>query len=261
MNIIFSPKQSEEFAVIINLFEKLTDSVNLMFNREKLTIQSMDNSHVMFFEISLTHDWFEKYSCEQSMVLGVHTKRINAILTPRKKNQGMQWESAPDEGAVNITYHAVDNSNKMEFQMGLVDLDQDTNTIPPYIEIAAIVIKSSIFHEIISDMLKWGGSSLKIECCEESIQCTTFHSELGDKMTVEMKIDDLEEFSINESESLTVQYQLKFLSLAANSLQKLQPTLQLFLHNEMPLKIHCQLGTNPLNFCTLYITGLVAEED
>jgi F0F1-type ATP synthase delta subunit len=62
MNITITDNQKAEiFTSIFKDIKLFTNDINIMFEPERLYIQSMDNAHVMLFEIILPKSWFSKY--------------------------------------------------------------------------------------------------------------------------------------------------------------------------------------------------------
>ena len=81
--------------------------------------------------------------------------------------------------------------------------------IPPIESHAEITINSSSFANIINQLHLFG-ESLDIECSEEKILLNSETLESG-KMSVEIKIDEVNSFSINEGTNLKISFGLQYL--------------------------------------------------
>jgi proliferating cell nuclear antigen len=95
------------------------------------------------------------------------------------------------------------------FEIPLMDIDSDTMDIPAIEHQAEITISSYHFASIINQ-LKMFGDTMDIQCSEEKILLGSNSHENG-KMFVEIKIDDLSSFIIDEGKELSLAFSLTYL--------------------------------------------------
>jgi proliferating cell nuclear antigen PCNA len=213
MNIIINnPQKAECFASIFQHIKVFTEHINIMFDSEKMYIQSMDNSRVSIFEINLPSDWFDVYTQtnDESCVIGVNASILFRILNARDKTQQINliYDKSRDRLEIHFT-----GENKSEFdkhfEIGLIDIESEIMNIPPIDYQAEFTLESSNFANIINQ-LKMFGDTIEVKCSEEKIILGSSSSDQG-KMYVEIDIDDLSSFIINEGESVNLSFSLMYL--------------------------------------------------
>ena len=97
MNIIINNIQKAEcFAAIFQHIKLMTDNINMMFEKDRLYVQSMDSARVSIFEIIIPATWFDVYTVENQVNLGLNSAILYKILNARDKQQSMQIEYDPD---------------------------------------------------------------------------------------------------------------------------------------------------------------------
>lgn len=106
--------------------------------------------------------------------------------------------------------------------------------IPPMESQAEFSVPSVKFATLV-DQLKLFGDTIDLECSETAIQLSAKSMDHG-KMSVEIPIDDLHSFSINEGESLTLSYSLAHLhNICLYS--KIAPEITIYASSDFPIKM------------------------
>jgi proliferating cell nuclear antigen len=127
-------------------------------------------------------------------------------------------------------------------------------TIPPIEYVAEFTVPSGVFSGLINQ-LKMFGDSMDITCSEEKIVLFSNSPDSG-KMSVEMDIDDLTSFSINEGEELNLSFSLNFLHNIC-SFNKLAKEMEIKLANDYPLAIVYDL--NGEGFMKFYLAPKIDD--
>jgi proliferating cell nuclear antigen len=208
MDIQIAGSKAEIFTCIFQHIRPFTDNVSLIFRSGGLYFQTMDSSRVSIVELTLPRGWFDVYSFSHKgdIVLGLNTAILFKILNVREKQQRIQmvYES---EDSFEIHFTSEDKSVfDKHFRCPLVDLDSETMLIPDTEYTAEFTLPSATFLTLIQQ-LKTFGDTLDIECTEEKIQLAAKSSETG-AMSVDVPIDDLNSFAINEGEELRMSFSL-----------------------------------------------------
>jgi proliferating cell nuclear antigen len=262
MNIIINngPK-ADIFASLFQHIKLFSEHVNIMFEKERMYLQSMDTSRVSIFEIELSIDWFDVYEHTQAsnICLGINTNILYKILNSRDKGQKM-----------NIVYNSTDTDrlfvhftceNKeifdKHFELPLMDIECDIIGIPEIDSQADLTINSSNFANIINQ-LQMFGDDLNIECSEEKISLCATSQETG-KMTVDINIDDLDEFAINDGETISLSFGLKYLHNIC-MYSKLAKDIEIKLTRDYPMKITYSLG-NENSKMIFYLAPKINDND
>jgi proliferating cell nuclear antigen PCNA len=214
MNIsIKNSEKADKFAYIFQHMKLFTEQVNVMFEEGRLYIQAMDSARVSIFEIEIAAEWFDEYKrdSDQNLCLGINSSILYKILNTRDKTQSLS-----------IIY-SEDNSDKLEirftsgsksvfdkhFAAPLIDIEEQIMEIPENESHAEISINATNFANTISQ-LKLFGDTVDISCSEEEILFCSNSVDVG-QMTVQIGMDDLDEFSINDGANLKLSFSLTHL--------------------------------------------------
>jgi proliferating cell nuclear antigen len=267
--------KSDAFIAIIQNLLKFTETLNIQFTPEGMSIQTMDTSHISVVELNIPANWFSEYDCEQSITLGIHIGILSKILSTKDKSQNLTINNSTndqDKLEIHFTSSQAVETNALEnvvisqpitlsikksakktasipvvkiydshFEIPLIDIESEVVEIPP-IEYAAEFSLSSINYSTIVNQLKLFGDTMDIECSEEKILLYSHSTESG-KMCVNIDIDDLTEFSINEGQNIKISFSLNYLHHIC-AFHKLTKEIELKVCESYPLCAIYQLGDN-----------------
>lgn len=242
-------EQLEKAEVLTSIFQHIrlfTENINLYFETERLYIQCMDHSHVSIMELILPASWFSSYEVEQNFVMGLNAVLLYRVLNSRDKNQKIHFmcSDGPDHLNIHLT-----GDNKKEFdkhfELPLIDVESELMQIPDVDYVAEIDISSQQFASIINQ-LKMFGDLLELTCTEEKIQLASSSQDQG-KMFVEINIDDVAGYAINEGEELKVGFSLNYLH-------------NMCMYSKIAKEIHLEFSANyPMKFS--YFLGEEEEKE
>ena len=256
MKIIINNMQKAEcFAAIFQHIKLMTDNINIMFERERLYVQSMDSARVSIFEIIIPRTWFDEYIVDEPVNLGINSSILYKILNARDKNQVMCIEydgetedqllvhftnasSGASAGATTVQPNK-DNTFDKHFEIPLVEIETELLAIVELDYQAEIAFPSTYFASIINQ-LKMFGDTMEIQCSEENVILYATSVESG-KMSVEIKIDDLTAFSILEGDELKLSFSLMYLHNIC-MYNKLAKDIELKMSTNYPMCIYYNLG-------------------
>lgn len=211
MNIVINNAfRADCFASIFQHIKVFTEHVNILLDKDKMYIQTMDRSKVSIIEITIPADWFDEYThtSNQTLTLGVTSSILYRILNAREKSQKINIvfdEQEVDKLTVHFTGDCKTEFDK-HFEISLLDIENELMDIPHMESNAEMVLQSCNFANIINE-LKMFGNDLNIKCSEEKILLCASSEEQG-KMYVEIKIDDLTTYMINEGETVDISFSL-----------------------------------------------------
>lgn len=254
MNILIqNPAKIEVFANIFQNLKSISDQVNVQFDQEKMYIQTMDSARISILEILLPNAWFCTYKCDNAVpnttvvntakyTLGINTQIMYKILSARDKNQTINLQYNPDTDIIHINMRAIDEAGApipgagfdKQFELPLIDLDTELLGIPDIEYQVEIALHSSVFSTLIHQ-LRGFGDSLEIHCDEETIRFTAKTQDSG-SMAVNVRMDDLTEFAIEEECNLDLTFGLQYLQNICNY-GKITKQVQIKLHCDYPLRI------------------------
>lgn len=250
MNIqITNSAKAEVFSSIFQHMKLFTESINIMFEPGRMFIQAMDSARVSIVEMYLPADWFDKYENTKggTITLGINTTIMFKVLSTRDKIQSILLTYDMDQSdklGIEFTSESKSVFNK-NFEIPLMDLDEEMMEIPPMEYQAEFSLPSSNFASIVSQM-KLFGDTLQFECSEDKIQMSALSVDMG-KMNVNIPIDDLNAFSINEDEELDLSFSITHLSSIC-AYSKIAKDIDICITNNYPIRLTYLLNDNGAKF-------------
>jgi proliferating cell nuclear antigen PCNA len=260
MNIVINNQTKIEiFTSIFQHIKLFSDNVNIMFEKDRLYLQTMDGSRVSIFELYMPSTWFDTYENKNnaSVTIGLNSTMLFKILNTHEKGQLMNIVYDNDDDKLFIKFHCDDkNIFDKNFEIPLIDIDSELLGIPDFESQADISIPSNNFATIINQ-LKMFGDTLDIDCSEEKILLISNSQESG-KMSVEINIDDLDSFAINDGETLKLSFALSYLHNIC-MYNKLSKIIEIKLTREYPMKITYHLIDDGI--MVFYLAPKMSDDD
>jgi len=255
---ITTPVKAEMFSNIFQNIKMFTDNISILCKSDGIYVQTMDSSRVSIIELTLPSAWFDSYLCDIDISLGISSNILYKILNTREKTQNIQivyTDDSIDSLAIHFTSEEKRNFDK-HFEVPLIDLEVEYMTIPEIDYIAEFIMPSGIFSSLINQ-LKTFGETMDIKCNENSIILFSNSIDSG-KMSVEINIDDLSSFAINEGEELNMSFSLNYLHHIC-SFNKLSKDMEIKLCNQFPLSVIYDLGNE--GFMKFYLAPKIDDSD
>jgi len=239
MNIsLKNSEKADKFAYIFQNMKLFTEQVNILFEENRIYIQAMDTARVSIFEVEIDKTWFDIYTREQdtNVCLGINSSLLYKILNTRDKSQELSIKYTEEESdKLEIHFHGENKSAfDKHFVIPLIDIDEQLMEIPENDSHAEISINSASFANIISQ-LKLFGDTLDISCSEEKILFCSNSVDAG-KMTVEINMDDLDSFAINDGANLKLSFSLNNLHNIC-TYHKICKDVEIKWINEFPMQV------------------------
>jgi len=261
MNIsIKDPLKSDMFGLIFQHIKFFTEDIIILFEKDRVFFQSMDSSRVSIFELYIPSNWFDNYEHTENSTIpvGLKASLLFKILNTREKSQETNIIfNKDDEDKLFIQFTSEDKSvfNK-RFEIPLIELDSEYLSIPDVEYNAEFSIPSFNFANIINQ-LKIFGDTIDIKCTEEKIELHSF-SEGSGKMSVDIEIDELSEYSINENETINISFSLNILHNIC-LYNKISKEVHINVKKDSPMKIIYYLGDENTKL-VFYIAPKINDE-
>jgi proliferating cell nuclear antigen len=247
--LIDNSAKVDAFTTLFQSLKSFSEHTNVQFDNERMYIQTMDSARISILEISLPTKWFCKYKCDQTVVLGINASVMYKILSSKDKNQSIRLQYKSGEDKLNIHMCSQEGTTNAGFdryfEAPLMDIESEYMAIPEIEYQMEMSLPSSIFSTLIHQ-LRGFGESLDIHCNEDNIRFTANTQESG-SMSVDIRMDDLIEFSIEEECQLDMSFGLQFLQPVC-SYSKISKTVNVKIHSDYPIRIEYPLhlvGTTP----------------
>jgi proliferating cell nuclear antigen len=238
-----------------------TEHINIMFEKERVYVQSMDSARVSIFEITLPSSWFDVYehTNETTIAIGINSTMLFRVLNTREKEQEVNFVFTEEESDTLYINFTCENTSIFDkrFELPLIDLDCEFMAIPTTDSQADLSMPSAIFSSIMNQ-LKMFGDSLDIECTEEKIVLQSTSSESG-KMLVDINIDDLTSYAINEGETMKLSFSLNVLHNIC-MYNRLSKDIEIHLTENFPMKLVYSLGNEDAKI-SFYLAPKISDDD
>ena len=244
--VIRNSDRADKFAAVFQHVKLFTDHIAISCSKTHMKMQCMDNAHVVILEMSLPAAWFDVYALTNhaDVRIGFNATYLHRILSSRDKDQQIQLvyssedadllmihltkledidsstmtqikdeninlskESFPDRTLCRKSKPT--NSFDKHYELPLIDIEEEGMQIPEIEYTAELAMYSAQFADIITQ-LKMFGDTMEVQCSEERIALASTSQDQG-KMFVEIGINDLLEFSIDEGADLALSFSLTYL--------------------------------------------------
>jgi proliferating cell nuclear antigen PCNA len=242
MKLIVSDKQKRDiFLALFQILKGCTSLVTIFFNDDHIYIQGMDKAHICLFDMKIMKEWFDHYEINASDMtdISIDTTTFHTILNMVKDDQSITifYEGHGDNLDIELTSVSKLNYDKY-FSIPLADMENDLLNVPDTDYDAEFSINSKKICEMTAQMICFG-SDIRINCGEEKINLST-QGVLGD-MLVTIPLDDLNEYSISEDETVDLLYSLSFLHKMCLT-TKLSANINFAISKNYPMRIAYDLG-------------------
>ena len=247
------------FLAMFQLFKNTSEYLHLIFKEDQFYVQGMDRSHICLFEIKLASDWFTEYYVQKSDVnhICIPSLIFSNVLATCSQNHtlDMYYEGNPDK--LNLDF-VVKSKEAQEFShsyvLPLVENDCDLLDVTESTFDVDFSISSKKIVDVCSKLVYFG-DTMHIVCDEEHIEIKSDGT--NGEMKVNIDIDDLSEFSINEGETIDLFYNLNFVQKMCLT-TKLSQEIQFGISKEAPMRMKYDLGDN--NCVQIFIAPKVDNE-
>lgn len=138
---------------MVDAIKDLVQDCNFDCNDSGIALQAMDNSHVALVSMMLKAESFAPYRCDRNVALGVNLTSLTKVLRAAQGEDilTLKAEDAPD--VLNLVFEASDNDRLSEYDLKLMDIDQEHLGIPDTEYAATITMPSSEFKRICLDLM------------------------------------------------------------------------------------------------------------
>ena len=137
---------------MVDAIKDLVQDCNFDCNDSGIALQAMDNSHVALVSMMLKAESFSPYRCDRNIALGINLTSLTKVLRAAQTEDilTLKAEDAPD--VVNLTFEDAKTDRMSEYDIKLMDIDQEHLGIPDTEYAATIELPSSEFQRICRDL-------------------------------------------------------------------------------------------------------------
>ncbi|KAH7123939.1 proliferating cell nuclear antigen [Dendryphion nanum] len=253
-------EQAATFKSVVEAIKDLVQDCNFDCNDSGFALQAMDNSHVALVSMMLKSEAFSPYRCDRNIALGINLGSLTKVLRAAGKDDNLtiKAEDAPD--VVNLVFEAKDVDRISEYDIKLMDIDQEHLGIPETEYAATITLPSSEFQRICRDLSALS-ESVSIECSKDGVKFTC-NGDIGSgsiQLRARTEIDKPDNnIEIDMTEPVSLTFSLKYLVNFCKA-SGLSDKVKLCLSNEVPLLVEYGLVSN--SYLRFYLAPKIGDEE
>jgi hypothetical protein len=145
---------------VVDAIKDLVQDCNFDCNDSGIALQAMDNSHVALVSMMLKAEGFSPYRCDRNIALGVNLTSLTKVLRAAQGEDilTLKAEDAPD--VLNLTFESSENDRISEYDLKLMDIDQEHLGIPETEYAATITMPAAEFRRICTDLAAMSESGM-----------------------------------------------------------------------------------------------------
>ncbi|KAK4016022.1 proliferating cell nuclear antigen [Daphnia magna] len=225
-----------------------------------IQLQAMDNSHVSLVSLNLRAEGFDKYRCDRNLSMGMNLGSMSKILKCASNEDIITIKAQDNADTVTFVFESPDQDKVSDYEMKLMNLDQEHLGIPETDYACTIRLPSSEFARICRDLSQFG-ESMVISCTKEGVR----FSATGDigtgniKLAQSAKVDKEEEAVVIEmQEPVSLTFACRYLNsfTKATSLSK---SVQLSMSPEVPLVVEYKI--EDIGHVRYYLAPKIEDEE
>jgi proliferating cell nuclear antigen len=253
-------EQANLLKKVVEAIKDLVQDCNFDCNDSGVALQAMDNSHVALVSMMLKAEAFAPYRCDRNIALGLNLSSLTKVLRAAQNEDilTLKAEDAPD--VLNLVFESSANDRISEYDLKLMDIDQEHLGIPDTEYAATISMPSAEFRRICTDLAAMS-ESVSIDASKDGIKFSA-NGDIGSgSVTLRSHTDvskDENNVDISLTEPVNLTFSLKYLVNFCKA-AGLANQVKISLSNEVPLLVEYNLsGSSYLRF---YLAPKIGDED
>jgi proliferating cell nuclear antigen len=165
----------------VDAIKDLVQDCNFDCNDSGIALQAMDNSHVALVSMLLRSEAFSPFRCDRNIALGINLGSLTKVLRAAQSEDilTLKAEDAPD--VVNLVFENASSDRISEYDIKLMDIDQEHLGIPETEYAATITMPAAEFQRICRDLSALSESGENHGCPRAifEVKLTSFQSRLS----------------------------------------------------------------------------------
>merc|ERR1711993_140151 len=250
-----------------NLLKKVLESLKDLLNEATwdcadtgIQLQAMDNSHVSLVSVLLRADGFDKFRCDRQLSMGMNLTSMSKILRCAANDDIITIKAQDQADTVNFMFESPNQEKVSDYEMKLVNLDQEHLGIPETDYAAVIKMPAAEFQRVIKDLSQFG-ESVVISCTKEGVK----FSAAGDigvgniKLAQTANVDKEEEaVTIEMQEPVNLTFASRYLQMFTKA-SCLAGQVSLSMSPDVPLVVEYSIAD--MGHVRYYLAPKIEDED
>lgn len=145
---------------VADAIKDLVQDCNFDCNDSGIALQAMDNSHVALVSMLLRAEGFSPYRCDRNIALGINLISLTKVLRAAQNEDVLTLKADDTPDAVNLMFESPETDRISEYDIKLMDIDQEHLAIPETEYAATVEMPSAEFQRICRDLNQLSESGL-----------------------------------------------------------------------------------------------------
>jgi len=250
-----------------SLLKKVLEAIKDLLNEASwdcadtgIQLQAMDNSHVSLVSLNLRAEGFDKYRCDRNLIMGMNLTSMSKILKCAANDDIITMKAQDSADTVTFMFESPNQEKVSDYEMKLMNLDQEHLGIPETDYSCVIKMPSGEFARVCRDLSQFG-ESIVIACTKEGVK----FSAAGDIGTANIKlaqtssVDKEEEAVIVDmQEPVTLTFACRYLNMFTKA-SPLSPQVSLSMSPDVPLVVEYAIGD--IGHIRYFLAPKIEDED
>ncbi|KAK5958539.1 proliferating cell nuclear antigen [Knufia fluminis] len=253
-------EQASMLKKVVDAIKDLVQDCNFDCNDSGIALQAMDNSHVALVSMMLKAEMFSPFRCDRNIALGINLTSLTKVLRAAQNEDilTLKAEDAPD--VVNLVFESSESDRLSEYDIKLMDIDQEHLGIPDTEYAATVEMPAAEFQRICRDLIAMS-ESVSIEASKDGVRFSCQGDIGSGSVTVRShtNVDKPDQdVSIQLVEPVSLTFSLKYLVNFCKA-SGLATKVKLCLSQEVPLLVEYGLaGSSHLRF---YLAPKIGDDE
>lgn len=138
---------------VVDAIKDLVQDCNFDCNDSGIALQAMDNSHVALVSMMLRTEMFDPYRCDRNIALGINLGSLTKVLRAAQNEDVLTLKAEDSPDVVNLVFESSGADRISEYDIKLMDIDQEHLGIPETEYAATITMSPAEFQRICRDLI------------------------------------------------------------------------------------------------------------
>lgn len=252
--------QSSILKKVLEAIKELLNQASFDCSNSGIQLQAMDNSHVSLVSLNLRSDGFDKYRCDRNLSMGINLASMAKIMKCAGNDDVLTIKAQDNADTVTFIFETQNQEKVSDYEMKLMNLDQEHLGIPETNYSCIIKMPSTEFARICRDLSQFG-ESVVISCTKEGVKFST----AGDIGTANVKLaqtasadKEEEAVTIEMQEPVTLTFACRYLNYFTKA-TPLSPQVQLSMSSDVPLVVEYKIGD--IGHIRYYLAPKIEDEE
>tara|TARA_A100001015_G_C14773389_1_gene626179 strand:+ start:96 stop:869 length:774 start_codon:yes stop_codon:yes gene_type:complete len=226
------------FKRLIDSIKDIVKEVNLVWTPEGIRMQSMDSSHVcLVFFFLPKHDAFSHYTCDTEHVVGLSLISLQKVLKLCNNDDILSLHYDISDNKLQLIYESTNVSSISHFNINVLDIDEETLSIPT-VEYDTTVVMPSFEFSRICNSFKDLGDTIEFSSGKHGIKFSFSSDTTSGNVTIsDSSMTDTNEATfVKVIKSTTVSFSLKYLCMFTKG-GTLAQTVKIMISDNMPMVV------------------------